>query len=594
MQSRVVIQDNTTGIPRWLSFAQPVDIICANKLSEVPGCWRRIESGIKRGLYTVGFVSYEAASAFDSALLTHELQDFPYLWFAQYRQCVELNNLPEVTDSDYSLGDWRHSVSRQQYCDTISKIRRYICAGDSYQINYTHKIEARFFGNPWAFFVDLCHAQQARYSAYLNLGRYQILSVSPELFFQRDNGCLLSRPMKGTVARGLNTEEDAAKADWLRNSVKNRAENLMIVDMLRNDMGRIAEIGSVKVSSLFDIEPYPTLYQMTSSIEACTSASLTEIFSAMFPCASVTGAPKAKTMQLIKKFEPHARGVYTGSIGVIKPDGNAQFNVAIRTVLIDAERKLAQYGTGGGIVWDSDAASEYTECKTKAAVLRHPALDFDLLETILWQVNSGYYLLDYHLRRLSASAEYFDIAIDLNEIKKRLRELAATLNADTKVRLTVAAQNSINVQARDIESMHGKKVVLDTVKSNTQSVYCYHKTTRRGLYVNALRRHPDFADVILVNEQNRVTESTMANIVIERDGNLITPPRNHGLLAGVFREYWLTQGLIKEAEISETELLQSSRVWLINSVRGWMCLEQIADRVWCIGRHAMPAISAPD
>ena len=582
MQCPVIIQDGTTEQSTWLSFAQPSEIVLAHNLAEVDACWQRVEAGVGKGLYAAGFVSYEAAPAFDSSLLTHPACSLPLLWFGLYPHCQQLDALPAVENVEYTLGDWEHSVSKQGYFTAVAAIKEHIRAGDCYQINYTHRMRAPFSGDPRAFFVDLCQAQHARYAAYLDTGDYQIASVSPELFIHRRNGRLVSRPMKGTVERGYNAAEDAANAQWLKNSAKNRAENLMIVDMLRNDMGRIATTGTVKVSSLFDIESYPTVHQMTSTVESKSSASVSDIFRAMFPCASVTGAPKAKTMQLIRQLESDPRGVYTGSIGFIKPDGEAQFNVAIRTVVIDADRQIAEYGTGGGIVWDSDAASEYAECKAKAAVLSWTGEDFKLLETLLWRPGQGDFLLDEHLQRCRASAEYFAITIDLNYIEEHLLRLADSLQRTSKVRLLVGAHNNVTLQARDIHSLRGTTVVLDSELSDTQTAYCYHKTSRRRVYDDAKRRNSRYGDVILVNRRGFITESTLANVVIQSDGTLYTPERSAGLLAGVFRDHLLSREQLTEAAISTDQLLNAEQVWLINSVRGWMPLRRTGANSWLI------------
>ena len=577
-----VVQDSISDPCCWLSFTSPYRIVQSNSLSEVVDHLREIELEVANGAYAVGFVSYDAAPALDSSLLAHAAKDFPFLWFGLYRHCNKLECMPDIKGDEYSLADWQPSLSWSNYQAAIDSIKQHIHDGDTYQVNYTHKLVAKFQGDPWTMFIDLYRAQQSRYSAYIDMGRYQVLSVSPELFLQRSKNSLLSKPMKGTIARGISAEQDKSNINWLRNSAKNRAENLMIVDMLRNDMGKIADTGSVDVQHLFDIESYPTVYQMTSTVKANTSKKISEILSAMFPCASVTGAPKAKTMQIIKQLEPQSRGVYTGSIGFLKPDGSSQFNVAIRTVLVDSQNNRAEYGVGGGIVWDSNAESEYDECKIKAAVLMQPASGFKLLETLLWQAGKGYLFLEEHLQRLQRSAEYFAFAINLAYIEEQLMSLAASLLVDTRVRMMVAAHNNVELQASTLKSLYNSKVVLDDLKSNTQSDYCYHKTTHRDIYQQALDRHDGYQDVILINQNGYVTESTMANIVAEIDGELRTPAGQSGLLAGVFRQYLLQQGVIHESQITIYQLLEARRIYLINSVRGWMPLHKTGDSSWQI------------
>ncbi len=296
---------------------------------------------------------------------------------------------------------WEPSICRKTYEAGIQKVRELIRKGDTYQVNYTYRLRAGFAGDPWALFAGMVQAQGAHYSAFIHAGDWVICCASPELFFRRQGADLLCRPMKGTSPRGLWSADDAAQAEALRTSVKNQAENVMIVDMVRNDLGRVARLGSVGVRSLFDVEKYPTLWQMTSTVKCETSASVPEIFGALFPAASITGAPKVRTMAIISELEDSPRRIYTGSIGFIAPGGFAQFNVAIRTVLIDRHAQAAEYGVGGGIVWDSVPETEFEECQTKSRILTTPRPQFALLETMRWTPKEGFYLLDLHLRRLA-------------------------------------------------------------------------------------------------------------------------------------------------------------------------------------------------
>ena len=314
---------------------------------------------------------------------------------------------------EYQVGEWEAAVDWPAYSRAIAAIKSYIAQGYTYQVNYTMPLSASFSGDPWALYRDLTQSQQAQFMAYLDLGRFVICSSSPELFFLREGLQFMSKPMKGTARRGRTLTEDHLQMRWLQNSEKNRAENVMIVDMIRNDFGRIAEIGSVDVPELFTVERYPTLLQMTSTVSARSKATLPEIMRAMFPCASITGAPKVRTMEIIKELEPQARGIYTGSIGFITPEQQASFIVAIRTVVIDRLNNQATYGVGGGSVWDSEADQEYQEAFLKAQVLVQRQPSFELLETMRWSEDGGYYLLDLHLQRLAQSAEYFDFPFDL-------------------------------------------------------------------------------------------------------------------------------------------------------------------------------------
>lgn len=420
MKNQIILHNTATK--QWMRFENPEEVFIANCIEEVIPCLNKIEEMVlEHGLYAAGFLSYEAAPAFDEALCVKPMDSFPLVWFSMYAK-PEMFQLPvhEVA-SAYTLGKWSPSVSTSVYERTIAEIKELIARGDTYQVNYTFRLNTTFTGDSWSFFLKLVQAQQTGYAAYIDMGRYIICSASPELFFRLDDNKLVSRPMKGTAARGRTLSEDKVQSEWLYNSEKNRAENIMIVDMIRNDMGRIANIGSVEVTSFYDIERYPTLFQMTSTVASTTSSSVTEIMTALFPCASITGAPKPRTMEIISELETTPRRIYTGSIGYIAPDRKAQFNVAIRTVLIDRKAEQAEYGFGGGIVWDSDSTDEYNECQVKARILTSDRPEFSLLETMLWTSDIGYFLLDYHFKRLLDSAEYFDYNADIERIEESLK-----------------------------------------------------------------------------------------------------------------------------------------------------------------------------
>jgi para-aminobenzoate synthetase/4-amino-4-deoxychorismate lyase len=359
-----VIQDG----PRWLQFDEPVRVVRVRETGEVLAALREVETAVfTQNLYAAGFLSYEAAAAFDLAVHSSSDDAPPLLWFGLYERPLQFHQ-PQRS-GDYHLGEWRPGVNWAAYEAAIAAIKRQIAAGNTYQVNYTFPMQTSFRGNAQALFTDLTMAQAGRYGAYVDTGRHVVCSASPELFFRLDGDVLTSKPMKGTAVRGLTALEDDENAAWLQQSEKNRAENVMIVDMIRNDMGRVAQTGSVQVPSLFDVERYPTVLQMTSTVTARTQASLTEIFQAMYPCASITGAPKVRTMEIIRELESGPRGVYTGAIGYIAPNRQAQFNVAIRTVTVDRELETAVYGVGSGVVWDSEAEAEYQECLLKAKVL---------------------------------------------------------------------------------------------------------------------------------------------------------------------------------------------------------------------------------
>ncbi len=569
--NQIVIHD--ANRKQWLKFQQPSQVIEANCLAAVSSRWQLVNELVQKDqLYAAGFISYEASSAFDSSLVTHKNTSFPLLWFGLYEK-PEIIKLPDYC-ANYTL-DWQPSISQQSYHHAISQIKDYIAQGETYQVNYTMKLLADFTESPWEYFLQLVKAQQADYSAYIDLEELTICSASPELFFSRDRDLITTRPMKGTSARGYTCDRDLALAKWLHNSEKNRAENVMIVDMIRNDLAKIAQLNSINVSSLFQVEKYPTLWQMTSTVTAKTRASVTDIMKAMFPCASITGAPKPRTMEIIRELETQPRNIYTGTIGLITPDNQAQFNVAIRTVAINKKTNQAEYGVGGGIVWDSVSNNEYQECQVKAQVLTQKYPDFSLLETILWTAHEGYFLLNYHLQRLEKSALYFGFTLDLEEIDKQLQLLANSLaDKSHKVRLIVTKESRIHCEAiplclSELLLSQPVKLCLADTPIDLHNPFIYHKTTNREIYNNILKFYPDYKDVLLWNEREEITETCIANIVVELNDELLTPPVDSGLLAGTFRAHLLAEHKIKEAVIRKEDLLQCRNIYVINSVRKW-------------------------
>jgi para-aminobenzoate synthetase/4-amino-4-deoxychorismate lyase len=570
----VVIQD---GCEQW-RYTGLTAVIEARRAADVAGALVEVERAVAQsGLYAAGYLAYEAAAAY--GLATHDPADEspPLLWFGLFagREPVAL-----AGDGAYAFGVWEPAVTEAAYVSAVDVVKQAIAAGNTYQANLTFQLRAAFHGDPWALYGALCRAQRARYTAYLDLGQHVICSASPELFYRREGDTVTARPMKGTAARGLTTTADRAQVAWLQQSEKNRAENVMIVDMIRNDLGRVATTGSVHVPELFAIERYPTLLQMTSTVTAETKAGLAELMAAVFPCASITGAPKVRTMGLLRALEPEPRGVYTGAIGFLCPDGRSQFNVAIRTVVIDRRTQTAAYGVGSGIVWDSEPAAEYAECLLKARVLDVPAAwaDFSLLESLRWTPEDGYWLLDRHIGRLMDSAEYFNIPADEPTIREALQAAGRELAAPAKVRLLVRQDGRPSVEAAPLAVGEGSSllrlgVALEPVWSGDR--WLYHKTTERDVYEQALAGRPDCDDVVLVNERGEVTETSRANLVVELNGRRYTPPVSCGLLAGTARQELLERGEIAERILSVDDLRQAERVWTLNSVRGLQAAELV-------------------
>ena len=569
MINSVVIHD--TKLRQWLHFQKPKRIISVHRIEEVIPALNEIEERISQdNLYAAGFIAYEAAPAFDSALAVKEDGAFPLVWFGLYGEPEEVS-IPTtlVSNQDQPLL-WQPSVRRDAYENAIERIKHYIESGDTYQVNFTLRLRAPFTADPWPFFVALARAQDASYSAFVNTQEWIVCSASPELFFKLDGNELISRPMKGTTPRGLMQHDDRTQAELLHHSEKDRAENIMIVDMVRNDMGRIAEMGSVQWNNIYEVEKYPTVWQMTSTVRARTETGLCEILQALFPPASITGAPKPRTMEIIAELEQTPRRIYTGTVGFWAPGRRAQFNVAIRTVLIDKAQGGAEYGVGGGIVWDSIDTMEFEECRTKTRILTRRVPDFSLLESILWTPEEGYFLLPYHLARLQDSGAYFSFTIDMDAIRERLDSFACILsNSAHKVRLLVARDGGITVQSEALGDAVAQPQCCCLAREpvDPTNPFLYHKTTNRQVYEQALASCPGYADCILWNERGEVTESCIANVVVELDGELYTPPVQCGLLPGTYRLYLLDQGKVKERMIRIDDLAKSPHVYLISSVR---------------------------
>jgi len=556
---------------RWLYFSNPHQIMVAQALDEVIPTLHQIERLIEENSwYAAGFLSYEAAWAFDSSLPSTRIDGFPYLWFGLYADPQSIN-LSDSTKPRPIL-DWQPTIDRGTYNEAIARIKEYIADGRTYQVNYTMRLKADFRTDPWDFFLHLARNQN-NHAAYIDTGRHVIGSASPELFFDLDGDSITCRPMKGTAKRGRTTAEDQAQSDWLKASEKNRAENVMIVDMIRNDLGRIARMGSVRVPELFCTERYPTLWQMTSTIQATTHASLTSILRALFPCASITGAPKVSTMRIIHGLETTPRKIYTGTIGYISPKRKASFNVAIRTTLIDRELQEAEYGVGGGIVWDSESADEYAESLLKAKILTEFQPEFSLFETMSWDPHEGFFLQEKHVYRLMDSAKYFDFPVSRESIEEHLKKITAGFTAPHRVRLLVDETGNLSSEST-LHQPIPKTICAHLARRsvNSQDIFLFHKTTQRGTYENARLDFSDCDDVLLHNEHGELTEFTIGNLVVELDGQLLTPPVECGLLPGTFRAHLVETGQVAERILPVERLKDCAKIFRVNSVRK---LEQV-------------------
>lgn len=564
-----------------ITFEHPAWTIEAWRLEDVRRAMSELERAVAEGWYAAGFVTYEAAPAFDAALVTRPPGELPLLWFGVFSGPSPAHAPTSIqsptTDTPGGPPTWKSDVTPDEYRAAIDRVRADIAAGDSYQTNYTFRLRTRLDPSlvP-ALYRQLVTEQSAPYSACLDLGRWQILSLSPELFFEIRDGVITTRPMKGTAPRGLFREDDERQSEALQRSEKNRAENVMIVDLARNDVGRIAEVGSVTVPSLFAIERYPSIFQMVSTVEGRVraDASLPDVFAALFPAGSITGTPKTSSMRLIAEIERAPRALYCGTIGFIEPGGHAVFNVAIRTAVVDRETGEAEYGVGGGITWDSTPGDEHAEALSKASFLS-VAPAFELLETM--RIEDGRWIrVDRHLARMEESAEYFDFRFNRTAIVAELAEHAARWRSGVRrgrIVLSRAGQPRVESQPlAPVSAATPHVVALATTPVSSRDRFMFHKTTRRQVYDVCRGEHPAVFDVLLRNERDELTEFTIGNVVVELNGVRWTPPRAAGLLAGVFRAELLDAGAIRERTLAAADLPHATGIWLINSLREWVAV----------------------
>jgi len=581
-------------------FTAPDRILIASHPAELAALFSEVERAVAAGLYAAGYFSYECAAFFEpklAASLRAGPASEPLAWIGIYsspqifdHQTGQLHNTgkealcPVLFASSSGKSGKAHpldcapDLTEPEYVQRIQAIHELIRSGDVYQLNFTVPLRCRAPGSPAALYEALRSRQPAPYGAFLHTqpGRH-ILSFSPELFFRIDaegeGRRITTRPMKGTAARGRTTQEDDAQAAWLAHDPKNRAENVMIVDLLRNDLGRICQFGSVQVQDLFAVERYPTLWQMTSTVsgQLRPDANFEQIFRALFPCGSVTGAPKIRAIQLLAQLEQQPRGVYTGAIGFFSQEETV-FNVAIRTLTLHEGQGVL--GIGSGIVIDSDPAAEFEECLLKAAFLTGSATTaFSLVETLLWQ--GRYPLLDLHLDRLQDSARYFAYPFDRVATQSALESYGNSLEPESahKVRLLLDANGSLHITAEPIPepNLQPLRIRIAAERTDPADPMYFHKTTRRPVYAQALEaaRAAGYDDVLFLNQRGEVTEAAIHNVFIEKDGRLLTPPAACGLLPGVHRRHVLaTNPNAEECVLRLDDLRHADRVYLSNAVRG--------------------------
>ena len=582
------------------SWGAPLRVLQAQALQEVLPLLAAVEQAAQAGHWCVGYLRYEAAPAMDAAFEVHP-PDGPLAWFGVFAPPPQADAQPSGSDlgepardvpwSDDRDGDgarasaaapavatWAPGRPRADFDDDIRHIHDAIAQGRYYQINHTQVLQGRLTsGTPWALFQALRRAQPGGYAAYLDTGAEQLLSVSPELFFDWDGEQLLTRPMKGTAARGRSPQADAAQAEYLRTSPKERAENVMIVDLLRNDLSRVAQPHSVQVPRLFHTEALPSVWQMTSDVTARTrpGTGLVDIFQALFPCGSITGAPKVEAMCDIRRLEAGPRGPYCGAIGVVRPGASpgtvaATFNVGIRTVVVRGE--VLQCGIGSGITADATADGEWQEWRHKRAFVDRASEPFDLLETLglsegVWRDR------DAHLARMAAAAAHFRYPWRADHARQVLEGLVRTHPAgDWRVRVLCNAAGEVTAQAHASAPMAQpvRLVLADRCFDAAHSEFVRFKTTRRAHYQVFEPQTTGVFDTVLWNREGQLTECTRGNIALRIGGRWLTPPVSAGLLDGVGRRRWLASGRLHEAELRLDDLRRAEGVAFINSLRGWL------------------------
>jgi para-aminobenzoate synthetase/4-amino-4-deoxychorismate lyase len=555
------------------SFTESIEQRAIYTLDEVIPLLKTAERAAREGFWVALALSYEAAPAFDRALRVNQSSEFPLGWMGVFGKpsSTEFNS---IADRPFQISQWTPQISKREYQRAIHAIRDYIESGDTYQVNFTFPLLGAVTGDAFSCFRAVAESQRAAYSAFLDIGSHMILSFSPELFVERRGDKLTTRPMKGTLARGRWLEEDRRRAEQLRASLKDRAENVMIVDLLRSDLGKVARTGSVEVAELFAVETLARVLQMTSTVTAVQrpEVTLVELLRALFPCGSVTGAPKARTMAIIEELERHPRGIYTGAIGFLSPNGDAVFNVPIRTLAVDARDGTATFGVGGGITWESTPDGEYEECRLKASFLTDPQIEFELLETMA--LNDGEYtLLERHLARARDSASYFGFRWDEAEVARALDETCKSHAVGRwRIRLVVERSGAAHIEASPLGGLRAESVAVKFASHaiDDRDPLVFHKTTARARYDLELEQCQPCDDVIFWNCRGEVTESTIANVVVFSEGKHWTPPREAGLLAGTLRDDLIAKGELFERTITKEELVKTGSFALINSVRGWM------------------------
>lgn len=564
-----------------LLFYDLVEWVKATSIEEARDKLNGIDEHIKAGFFAVGCYSYELGYALIERLssLYKEDESTPLFYVGIFRKRIEISNeeldaaLDLATEGDDALiFDCRLNMSKQDYLGKLDRIKNHIIDGDTYQVNYTLKYTLQHRGSSFYIYKMLRRSQIVSYGAFLKFPEFSVLSRSPELFFEKNGDTIFTKPMKGTCQRGADKEQDLQNFAFLSNDEKSRAENVMIVDLLRNDLSKICRKGSVRASNLFEVLTFETLHQMISTVSGRIekNSSLHHIFSHIFPCGSITGAPKLRTMEIINELETEQRGVYTGAIGYVSPDNNMCFSVPIRTLVLRPDG-TGEMGVGSGVVHDSDAEAEYDECLLKALFLTNNIEDCKLIESLLF--DNQYPHLERHLSRLSSSAKTLGFDVNIEKIRSALVNKSTTLTNPSKVRLSLDRSGLFNISSEEIvASNEEKKIIVVNEKVNSGNVLLKHKTSKRNLYNDVYARESKrgYYDAIFTNELGQITEGTFNNIFVRKGEFWYTPPLSSGLLGGIQRQSLLESREIQVFEMFMTplDLEAADEIYLTNAVRG--------------------------
>ena len=571
MHRKTVIDFRALG-ERYI-FTQPIKELKTRDVAEVANLLEQVESYQEQGYYVVGYVSYEAAPAFEEKLAVHKAPLLAeYLLYFTVHDRVETSSIPLIYDEIDLPSNWQEVTSAADYEKAIAQIHHHLRQGDTYQVNYTVQLKQKLSSNPFAIYNRMVVEQEAGYNAYIEHDEMAVISMSPELFFEQNDRELTTRPMKGTTQRGVTDHEDLEQSSWLEQDPKNRSENMMIVDLLRNDMNRISEVGSEHVERLCQVEQYSTVWQMTSTIKSRLrpDVDLVTIFRSLFPCGSITGAPKIATMEIIKELEPQPRGVYCGTIGLLLPNGRRIFNVAIRTIQLYQGKAI--YGVGGGITWDSTWESEYSEVHQKAAVLYRKQARFKLITT--GKISQKNLLFEeQHLERLRIASRYFAFPFDPEILRQKIEAecQACDANQDYRLRISLNKSGEIEVDRQVLEPLSPTfckaKICLQGADLNQS--FTYFKTTYRP-HLSLGKQ-----EIIYHNTRGELLETSIGNLVLKIAGKLYTPPIRLGILPGIYRQHLLETGQVEEKVLTLKDLARAEAIYGCNAVRGLYELQVI-------------------